>query len=570
VLRGYRSNEVPLPKVPTEKAFGKPDGTLKLDTTVKIGKLHAVDVARRPPVAVCLGPTVAGVSMPIPDLQNGNTALEGALYRFLRDIPHSKRPNKHFRKFVKMWVRHNLTPLAENHDLSFDTWIQNTPYSESRKAELRRAHTEIMESGKIKTEVKAFLKDEFYLDFKHARCINSRHDDCKVILGPYFQAITEKLFDIESIPWFIKKVPLPDRPDYIYNMMYEPGRYYVCTDYTSYESSFTKNRQYDCERILYTEMLRNHPLKTEFITMYDNGLIGTNNIKFKWFNLSVEAKRMSGEMNTSLGNGFSNLMFFLYIAKRLQLANPRGVVEGDDGLFRFDSSHSVNEIADLMKAEFVKLGLDIKIDIHTKLSHASFCGMIFDESDRTIIGNPLKIISSFGWTSAKYLAARPTIKNMLLRSKALSMAYQYPRCPLITELARSMLRLTNKCDVLSFLDKHATSFLDLYHLQIVKDAARADHEGKLILGAPGQNTRVLFEDLYGITVHQQLYLESYFSKLTDLKQLDDPVLYDLFPRRWKNFYDTYVDCVSNRDGNREYNAQTYTQLRPFVLPSDVM
>lgn len=568
MLRGYRSNEVPLPAVPTQKP-GVEDGKLKIDSTVRLGPLRAVDVARRPPVAVCLGPTVRGVSMPIPDLQNGNTALEGALYRFLRDIPQSKRPNKHFRKFVKMWVRHNLTPLAENADLSFETWIKTTPYSEARKAELTKAYIEIQESGKFKTEVKSFLKDEFYLDYKHARCINSRHDDCKVLLGPYFQAITEKLFDIETVPWFIKKVPLPERPDYIYNMMYEPGRYYVCTDYTSYESSFTKRRQYDCERILYTEMLRHHPLKNEFLTMFDNGLIGTNNIKFKWFNLSVEAKRMSGEMNTSLGNGFSNLMFFLYVAKRLQLRNPRGVVEGDDGLFTFDTAIDQSEIAQLMNNEFKKLGLDIKIDIHQKLSHASFCGMIFDETDRTIIGNPIKIISSFGWTNSKYLAARDTIKNMLLRSKALSMAYQYPRCPMITELARSMLRLTKKCDVLTFLDKHATSFLDLYHLEIVKDAARADHEGKLILGEPGLNTRALFDELYGISIQQQLYLEDYFRNLSSIGQLDDPVLYDLFPQRWKDFYETYVDGVSNRDPNREYNAQHFKELRKFILPSDV-
>lgn len=569
MLRGYRSNEVPLPTVPTELAKGKPDGKLKLDSTVKLGKLHTVDIKRRPPIAVCLGPTVSGVSMPIPDLQNANTALEGALYRFLRDIPNSKKPNKHFRRFVKLWVRHNLTPIEHSEDLSFESWIKTTPYSDTRKQELRRVHTEIMESGKYKTEVKAFLKDEFYLDYKHARCINSRHDDCKVLLGPYFQAITEKLFDIGTIPWFIKKVPLPERPDYIYDMMYEPGRYYVCTDYTSYESSFTKTRQYDCERILYTEMLRNHPLKHHFIDLYDNGLIGTNNIKFKWFKLSVEAKRMSGEMNTSLGNGFSNLMFFLYIAKRLNLLNPRGVVEGDDGLFTFDSSISIDKISSAMKTEFVKLGLDIKIDVHQKLSHASFCGMIFDDSDRTIIGNPLKIISSFGWTSAKYLAARLTIKNMLLRSKALSMAYQYPRCPLITELARSMLRLTLKCDVLTFLQKHATSFLDSYHLEIVRDAARLDHDGKLILGEPGLNTRALFDELYGITIPEQLHIENYFRNLDSLDQLDDPVLYALFPKRWKEFYGTYVDVVSNRDGNREYNAQTFATMRPFIIPTDI-
>lgn len=222
-----------------------------------------------------------------------------------------------------------------------------------------------------------------------------------------------------------------------------------------------------------------------------------------------------------------------------------------------------------MKDEFVKLGLDIKIDYHWKLSHASFCGMIFDEIEKSIIGNPLKVMASVGWTTAKYLSARPTIKNMLLRSKALSMAYQYPRCPMITALARALLRLTKKCDVLTFLDKHGRNFLDLYHLDVVKNAARLDHSGRLILGEVGVRTRILFEEIYSISVFEQLELERYFDSLTDLSELDHPVLFQMFPQRWKDFDQNYVDYVNPRDPNREYPGHWYKPLRPFITRDDI-
>jgi hypothetical protein len=304
--------------------------------------------------------------------------------------------------------------------------------------------------------------------------------------------------------------------------------------------------------------------------LYDNALIGTNRIDFKWFTVKVEAKRMSGEMNTSLGNGFSNLMFFLYVCKKMRILSPVGVVEGDDGLFSFDTCVRPDIMVARLRAEFVKLGLDIKIDHYSQLSHASFCGMIFDEEDKTIIGNPAKIMASVGWTTAKYLGARPTIKNMLLRSKALSMAYQYPRCPLITSLSRALLRLTYKCDVLTFIDKHGRNFLDLYHLDVVLTAARMDKSGQLLFGEVGIRTRLLFEEMYNISIGEQLELERYFDSLSDLTELDHPILYNLFPSRWKDFFETYSDLVSKTDLNREYPNTYFKPIRAFVTPDSII
>jgi len=61
----------------------------------------------------------------------------------------------------------------------------------------------------------------------------------------------------------------------------------------------------------------------------------------KYVKIEVEATRMSGEMNTSLGNGFSNLMFMLY-ACHVQGIAAEGIVEGDDGVFALEGGQSLD------------------------------------------------------------------------------------------------------------------------------------------------------------------------------------------------------------------------------------
>jgi len=567
IARGYRPNEVPLIAPPNELASPNKLGMfpeyagLKVDHTVKIGKEMRKDNRRRPPVAVSLGPTVKGCCMPIPDLSHGPTALEGALYRFCRDIPYSHKINRKLRRFVTRWVRSNITPLPRDTDLSFKTWLAGAPYTESRKAELIKVYEEYLDTRDIRKLVKSFVKDEHYETYKHARAINSRHDCVKNLVGPIFQAISDALF---SLPWFIKKIPLPDRASYIFSRLYVAGRFYLATDYTSFESSFTWEKKRDVERVLYKHMVQNVAERDFFMDLYDHCMNDVNQIEFKWFTMSVLSKRMSGEMDTSLGNGFSNLMFLLYAADRLGWKDLVAVLEGDDSLFSFDTNMTSEEAVAALEKQIKKLGLSIKIESHQSLSTASFCGMVFDLMDKTNVGDPRKILVTFGWSTARYMNARPTIKNMLIRCKALSTAYQYPRCPIVTSMAKAMLRLTSKGDALGFLSKH-TAHLDNYKKTLMIDAARADKEGKLLFDQPGLGTRHLVEELYGIDVNTQGILEDYFDNLRDLSEWDHPLLSSLMKPDWRDFSTKYCEHVNPRWNNLDYPSRhNWPKLRPFV------
>ena len=82
------------------------------------------------------------------------------------------------------------------------------------------------------------------------------------------------------------------------------------------------------EFVLYTYMLQ-HVIGGEHILgIMKEVLCGKNIVQNRYLDCIIEARRMSGEMNTSLGNRFSNLMFMAIVCEKLGL-NCNGVVVGD-------------------------------------------------------------------------------------------------------------------------------------------------------------------------------------------------------------------------------------------------
>lgn len=140
---------------------------------------------------------------------------------------------------------------------------------------------------------------------------------------------------------------------------------------------------------------------------------------------------MSGDMCTSLGNGFTNLMLAKFLAAE-QGKELAGFVEGDDGLF-------VTE-ATLTAEAYQQLGFSIKIVELGDPCKASFCGMVFAESGE-IIKDPVKFLSTFGWTHS-FINAGAAVMDQLLRAKALSAIYEAPQCPILGQLARCALEKT--------------------------------------------------------------------------------------------------------------------------------
>lgn len=433
--------------------------------------------------------TVRGYAPICVDTNDPETQYQGLVARLLRPVPKARPLSLvSFARFVDRFITERvLTGKLEM--LTFEEYLQgNKSYNEERKQQLREAFDALRGGRPTKAQCRAvssFIKVENYPDYKHARWINSRSDKFKAYAACYLKPIENLVF---SLPWFIKHTPVPERPEKISDLR-QAGRRYFATDYTAFESHFVRDLMQACEIRLYERCLA-HTTEGRFLS---EALCGTNDPD--WLNnhlktrlgteARLRARRMSGDLVTSLGNGFTNLMLALYHAERScgsWEGNIDGFVEGDDGIF---------SCAFEMRKEFYEdMGFTIKIEEHTDPRRASFCGLVFE--DDAIIRDPRTFLMSFGWTSSM-LGAGWGIKMSLLRAKALSAAYETPDCPIVAEMARYALRYTR-----GVLPRWVS---DGYHVLPRDESHVRDPR-------PSAGTRRLFAELYGIPEDQQLVIEA--------------------------------------------------------------
>lgn len=465
--------------------------------------------------------------MPHPDLKCRDSAVAGVCKRFGRKPPEPDHAKiKRFGSFVESWLKNNLTPLSPETDVSFDTWIEKTPYSLARKNQLRETFKDL---GNIHDPAyaacKSFIKDEFYADYKYPRGINSRTDSMKVVLGPWFKVIEEVLFKMH---YFIKKIPVADRPNYIKEKLARNGSIYLASDYTSFEALFTSELMHACEFKLYKYMTQFIPNHDEFWRLLDEVLGGTNLCKYKNFDVEIDATRMSGEMCTSLGNGFSNLMFILFICFELG-SEVDGVVEGDDGLFAIKGPVPT-------ESDFESLGLRVKLEVHEELSEASFCGLIFDDNDLINVTDPIAELATFGWGTSRYACAKRTKLLSLLRCKGLSLIHQYPGCPIIQELGLYSLRVTRGIDVRTYIE---STHVSLWEKEQLLAALRDERKLMDKVRPPPFRTRLLMEKKYGVTVDQQRRIEDMLRSKHSLDAIRLPFDVEI-PTSWMHYDSNYV------------------------------
>jgi len=519
-MYGYNCDEVPLP----------PPAEVKEGTEIKVHCQSAVN--ERVPVASTLPLTLEGHALPKVNFRDQLSVEQGVRKRAACQPPKANGERiARFGLFVDKWLDQNLVPLLPDTDVSFETWLNETNYPQWRKDELAAAWDAYNGStSDYDAVVKSFVKDEGYVAWKHARLINARKDIFKCLFGPYFKQIETAVYRLGS---FIKHVPVCDRPRYIQEYLGTLGGEYEASDYTAFESLFTKELMETCEFKLYEFMTKNVYGGKAFMKLCRRVLAGKNVCQTKGITYKIKATRMSGEMCTSLGNGFTNLLVMLFLAEEAGAKNVKIVVEGDDALCTMDGPRPSQD-------DFISLGLSVKLEHHANLETASFCGLVFDSEDLINVTDPKKVLASFGWTSKRYCFARDSRLKDLLRAKGLSMAFQYPGCPVIAALSKAILRLTSRRDIRYLANsKHMGSWERENFLRMMDYFG--NHQLMEVLSKPtGMRTRCLVEDKFGLSIEDQLTLESHFDGISNFGAFQLPIDDSAFPREWAVFYDTYV------------------------------
>lgn len=482
---------------------------------------------------VSLGCNLDNACLPVPEISHSPSQIEGVVKRIACRMPIPNRAKirrlKRFTiKFLEMHFANEQFSAEENFE--FDEFIVNTPYTQARKENLTKTHSKPFNYDGKGYNVLGFTKDENYPEYKHFRGIMSRSDDYKTRVGPYFRKFDKILFSKKS---FIKKIPVTERAEWL-SKKFEFAREIYCTDFTSFEATFGPLLM-EIELSIHAWFLKYNPNKEKIMNLLRKGIASMNKIKYSQFLFTIFCRRMSGEMNTSGGNGVMNLIMTYFICH--ERGNPLDLstaFEGDDGCIEINSIHTQPTPND-----YAELGANIKIDKPDSPSEASFCGLVYDVQAKDNVTDPIEALMSFGWTTQQYTCASKNKLLALLRSKSLSMLYEYPACPILKSLASYGMRMTTKIDddyLESVMNKNIDS---IYYKEQWKNAHSNYKHNKLIDKPIHMNTRYLVQKRYFIPISLQLKIESYIDSLDSLQPLHIPELYPLINKDCFHYYSNY-------------------------------
>jgi hypothetical protein len=463
-----------------------------------------------------------------PDDNDLASQIDGAKHRVGSITPPvNKKTLRQFKTFVSDWLHKNLTPLSPESDVSVETWLKESPYTEARKEELlTKLHDfkELMRDHQIdKAKLESFIKEEFYGEPKAFRTINSRLDEYKCLVGPIIHAIEQQVFKNNR---FIKKVPVSERAALINECMAKLGYVGFEIDFQSFEGSFCRAFMEACEVQLFEYMSKMLPMAKEFMVLYRQLLL-SNKLCFSGFVCVILAKRMSGEMSTSVANGFSNMMLIEFTAFK------QGIiviffVEGDDSI-------GVSS-APLSTKWFTKLGFIAKIIRHNDVRTASFCGLIFT-SEESLVKDPIKTILQLGWCSRQYNLANDKTRGQLTRAKALSLKCEMPDCPILGPLADKLIELTCNYSMKKSIQKLLPS-LSSYergeYLNLVNNNAKWSVKSNVTTAS-----RLLVAEMFNISVDAQLIIESEIQEMS-LGPFNSPTLDTLLHSDKFHYWNTFV------------------------------
>jgi hypothetical protein len=399
--------------------------------------------------ALCCG--MYGARPPVPNSSCPYMMILGATKRLLTKV--GKIDSVLLSEFSD-FVSKNSANFPVCHTLTMDEWLAECKLPLWKKNEIVRAYNEEYLPHKLEIdqcmkekryhkirEVKLFGKREPLTDFKPLRDICPTTGAFKGIVAPYFHWLEMWLTrDGNLSQWFVKKIPVLDRPRFIIERLgLLLSLSITCsTDYSSFECSFIHLVMQACEMIVYQHCFGHLPV-WDFISSL-SGLRTKHNvygarIRTKYFNLDCDSVRMSGEMNTSLGNSLTNYFLTSFLVMKSSGLNLRGVFEGDDGLFRYEG-----ESLDMTLAP--KLGFCLKLN-ECKMNEASFCGNVFDIVEKVNIADPWYCLAQVGW-SFSAVGCTDRVLALLTAAKGFSFIYQYHNSPVLPHLGFRLLRTAMK------------------------------------------------------------------------------------------------------------------------------
>lgn len=383
----------------------------------------------------------------------------------IKRCAHIEHPSDHkllsqFYKFVKKKISYYpVIPGGIDENTLLESWLENSNYNNNRKDKMRRLNAEFQQTRTLTKRdysCVSFIKREFYTEIKEPRIINSRSDKFKAVIGPWIHLIEGYVYNEH----YIKHC----RPEEVYDRMQRVAEGYDTfyeTDYSSFEGSFTQNYQKHVELALFKHLLANYPEIQRFI---ERAYCTNEVIHRKKYKATFEGSRLSGDMWTSLANGFSNQMMMEWLLYKNKTGGNY-LVEGDDGYIACNGVLNFDYIT--------KLGFKLKVEAVHDHHHVHFCslrahnGLLVPDIRRTLshFGKSCETKVSAMFKSASKKSAREFKRYQV--SKAYSLLATGRGIPILQELALAIINKTKERLVTKYVDWWEREFFDLTHLEPV-------------------------------------------------------------------------------------------------------
>jgi len=451
--------------------FGRYPGGRAIGAAMKVGSELLASSSYLTPLRVCarqIGPVLHDFVFCSPDPKDVSNIIWGCRERVLISPPERDRNLvAPFKRFVRDWLKQNI--VVTGSPKSFEDWLENTRYTMVRKRQLREAWLKGEQRQKWH-RCKSFIKREFYPLFKPPRTINSRVDNYKAFAGPWFHWIEKCV--IGQSKYFVKGMTVQERIAHVRQQVH--GQYVYVSDFSRFESQMTRETMEICEMALYR-----HFGMPEYLLL---PLIGMNELRFQGVRAKVLATRMSGDMCTSLGNSFTNLMVNLFVANMLG-AEITGVVEGDDGLF---GTTIVPK-----ESVYTSLGFKMSVKSVSNVGCAGFCSSWWDAEGVPLL-DVRRVLGRVGWSFSCPPRAKPSFRQALLNAKIESMCELSNCTPILWKLSKY-----HKGKGLARADGY----------KIFGDQAWIETSGHIDFYEPTMIQRLFVAQNQGISITDQLMIE---------------------------------------------------------------
>lgn len=448
-------------------------------------------------------------------------------------LPDKRLMKRMMRPFVWSVCRKHLTPFARDRVFDYQTWEDRSNYRGAEKVKMRKVRDRLrLVDGvipdplpKSKSRVGIFQKAQWMEEKKHMRWIMPRSDAYKVTFGPLVSAMEKEVYEnlkAPDHPYFIKHVPVDERPALLEKTFHGKANI-VATDHSRFEAHFCELVQNTIEFTVYEYLCQYNPYAREMCKRLKHIQAGRQHVLGYGFAAEMGARRMSGDLTTSLGNGLTNL-FVMLLTGRMTGCEIDGFVEGDDGIFSIERN---GEDVTLPDAKFFEqFGMELKIERLDNAHTASFCGNVYHPESLRNVTNPISKILKMGWTlDSTYFDAQEKVMLGLQRAAALSLACGYPGCPILASYARWLLRRTEGVDPRFGDKRNHYTWDEIFEMGGENWRTRTQDA---VLARVRPCDRLLVAGCYGISIEDQLTLEQFFDS--------DP------PDRWTN--DTFLRLVS--------------------------